>query len=184
LYDSGIKQQSPPDCGPGAAGQTFPAFGQLLANSVWVESVLDRAHDRTQDDDHDCRQEAQRQRKEDLHRHLGRLLPGPLPALVTHLVGLRLEHSTDRQAERVGLREHDCERHQVIDIGPQLQVLECVTTREPEFHLAQCQAKLVTQRRLEASARDLHCLLESKARGDRDRHQVEHVGEVVGHGEP
>jgi hypothetical protein len=41
--------------------------------------VLDRPDERAQHDDHDRREEAQREREEDLHRDLGRLFTGPLP---------------------------------------------------------------------------------------------------------
>ena len=82
--------------------------------------------------------------------------------------------------ERICLRQDDSERHQVVDVGAELHVLERVLTGESELHLPEREPQLVAHRRLEARARDLHGLLQPETGGNGDRHEVEQIREVVG----
>jgi hypothetical protein len=91
-----------------------------------MKGVLDGADDRSEDDDHDRRQKAECEREENLHGYLRGLLARTLTPLVTHLIGLSLQNPTDREAKGVGLRKHHRKRDQVVDVGPQLQVLQGV----------------------------------------------------------
>ena len=88
----------------------------------------------------------------------------PLTSLVAHLVRLSLQDPANRQAERVGLRENDRKRDQVVNVGPQLQVVQGVMTREPKLHLSERQAQLIADRRFETRTRDLHGLLQAESR--------------------
>src|SRR5262245_53801759 len=95
-----------------------------------VRKELDELDDRrAYCDDEERWKETEHQRENQLHRELGRLLLGPLPALDTRLLGMCAQRLRDTRPESIRLNEHRHQRADVIDLSALREVLEGLEAR-------------------------------------------------------
>src|ERR1039457_1519482 len=131
---------------------TLPRSRRTLPDAVAIISLpseqrmCDADDSRPEDNYEQRREQAEDQRKQDLDRHLLRLLLSPLPTPQPHLLRLLTQDRSDGDAQFARLDKRRHERPQLRDGGASDHRAQCMATGGADLHLLQRAGELRRQR--------------------------------------
>src|SRR6266542_168465 len=121
-------------------------FPNDTPNASLREGLRNADSGRSEDDEHEGRENEQHEREKHLDRRLVRGLLGPLPALHAKLVGLYTQHLRDADTQLLGLNDGVDERGQLLDADALFEFRHRLSAHLAHRDVAQHARQLLGQR--------------------------------------